>query len=494
MRYLLHLLLLLSACGTPRQPQPSAGEPHRPLMHFTPDSAWMNDPNGLVYANGVYHLFYQHYPDSTVWGPMHWGHATSRDLITWQHQPIALFPDSLGYIFSGSVVADSANTSGFGSGGKVPLVAVFTHHHPEGEKRGRKDYQVQSLAYSLDDGSTWTKYSGNPVLSNPGIKDFRDPKVRWHAGTRRWIMSLATLDRITFYSSPDLKGWTRESDFGADLGAHGGVWECPDLFPLQVDGKEKWVLLVSINPGGPNGGSATQYFTGSFDGHRFTPDFTGTRWIDWGPDNYAGVTWSGTGARKIFLGWMSNWQYANLVPTQKWRSAMTVPRDLQLRSVNGQAWLASMPVPELNRHLGQAQSAPLNGSSTIPLNGTLRLRVRDPQLQNLSITLSNTRGQKTVIGFDAARGEYYIDRSASGKVGFEKGFAARTAAPRPEGHPAALELDLFIDVASVELFAEGGLHNMTGIFFPDEPYTQVEVRGKAAQMVWQEGKGRGEGK
>ncbi|HZH37827.1 MAG TPA: glycoside hydrolase family 32 protein, partial [Flavisolibacter sp.] len=325
------LAVLLLACSSIKiapAETTAYNEPHRPQIHFTPKTAWMNDPNGMVYHNGTYHLFYQHNPDSTVWGPMHWGHATTKNLVHWQHQPVKLFPDSLGTIFSGSAVVDVNNTSGFGSKGKVPLVAIFTHHNPVMEKAGRNDFQYQSLAFSLDEGKTWTKYTGNPVVKNPGIRDFRDPKVMWHQGSGKWIMTLATLDRVTFYSSSNLKDWLKESEFGKELGAHGGVWECPDLFPLEYNGEQVWVLLVSINPGGPNGGSATQYFTGRFDGKTFTPLQTDTQWIDYGPDNYAGITWSNTGKRKIFLGWMSNWQYAAAVPTQTWRSAMTIPRDL----------------------------------------------------------------------------------------------------------------------------------------------------------------------
>ncbi|MGZ3845099.1 MAG: glycoside hydrolase family 32 protein, partial [Flavisolibacter sp.] len=251
--------------------QSFANDPYRPQIHFTPLEHWMNDPNGLVYYKGVYHLFYQYYPGATVWGPMHWGHATSTDLFHWKHQPVALYPDSLGYIFSGSAIVDYKNTSGFGKGGKIPLVAMFTHHDPKGEKEGKTNFQNQSLAYSLDEGRTWTKYSGNPVLKNPGIKDFRDPKVSWNPVANKWILTLAVLDHINFYSSPNLKNWTKESEFGRDLGAHGGVWECPDLFSLDYNGEKKWVLIVNLNPGGPNKGSATQYFIGDFDGHSFTP-------------------------------------------------------------------------------------------------------------------------------------------------------------------------------------------------------------------------------
>jgi fructan beta-fructosidase len=442
----------------------------------------MNDPNGMVYFNETYHLFYQYYPDSTVWGPMHWGHATSRDLFHWQDQPVALYPDSLGYIFSGSVVVDRNNSSGFAKAGETPLVAIFTHHDPNGEKAGRNDFQHQSIAYSLDEGRTWTKYKYNPVLRNPGIRDFRDPKVMWHDASKKWIMTLATLDRITFYSSPDLKTWAKESEFGKDVGAHGGVWECPDLFPMNQDGKQIWVLLVSINPGGPNGGSATQYFTGQFDGHDFLPEGTATRWLDFGPDDYAGVTWSNTGDRKLFLGWMSNWQYANLVPTQRWRSAMTLPRDLSLKNIGTDYYVCSKPAAELKI----AESAPLewqNSSSTDfvlrtkeeTLSGPARLDMTSDEMREFSIELSNSLGEKILIGFDPKNNHYYIDRTGSGKTDFESGFAKKAVAPRltPE---KKFTLSLVIDDASVELFADEGLTVMTAVFFPHENYNRIRFR------------------
>ena len=300
-------------------------EQYRPQIHFSPKEHWMNDPNGMVYNDGIYHLFFQYYPGGTVWGPMHWGHATSKDLIHWQQQPVALYPDSLGYIFSGSAVVDKNNTSGFGKDGKVPLVAIFTSHYPHAAP-GATDFENQSLAYSLDNGKTWIKYSGNPVLKNPGIPDFRDPKVMWYGPENKWVMTLATRDRVTFYSSNDLKHWNKESEFGQSAGAHGGVWECPDLFPLKYKGETVWILIVNVNPGGPNKGSATQYFTGNFDGNKFNSNSSQVKWIDYGPDEYAGVTWNNTGNRRIFLGWMSNWLYANQVPTVKCRNSMSIPR------------------------------------------------------------------------------------------------------------------------------------------------------------------------
>jgi fructan beta-fructosidase len=474
-RYLFYsLIFLFIACGGQEniiKNNATQRDQHRSLFHFTPPAHWMNDPNGLVFYNNKYHLFYQYYPDSTVWGPMHWGHAVSTDLVHWTHKPIALYPDSLGYIFSGSAVADVNNTSGFGKDGKVPLVAIFTHHDPEGEKAGKTNFQNQSIAYSIDDGETWIKYDSNPVLKNPGIRDFRDPKVSWHEPTKKWIMTLATLDRITFFSSPDLKNWKKESEFGENVGAHGGVWECPDLFPLKHDGKDVWILLVSINPGGPNGGSATQYFTGQFDGHTFSPYQTDIRWIDYGPDDYAGVTWSNTGDRRIFLGWMSNWQYANAVPTIKWRSASTLPRELSLQKINGKYYISSTLPGEVNVLKGDKIDI---HDYKAKIDGGAMLHLAAGKLNDFSIVLSNDSSQRTIIGYDKAKNQYYIDRTSSGKTSFEKGFASRTIAPRVAVTDSA-DITLVIDVASVELFADKGTTVMTGIFFPDEDYDEITI-------------------
>jgi len=383
---------------------------HRPKIHFTPRQGWMNDPNGMVYNNGVYHLFYQHNPDASVWGPMHWGHATSRDMITWKHEPIALYPDSLGTIFSGSAVVDVNNTSGLAPKGKIPLVAIFTYHNQAMADKGRNDFQSQGIAYSIDNGATWQKYTSNPVLKNPGIRDFRDPKVMWHAPTRRWIMTLAVLDRIHFYSSPNLKEWKKESEFGKDAGAHGGVWECPDLFPIQVEGKTIWTLLVNLNPGGPNKGSATQYFLGSFDGHRFSPLSTQTQWLDYGPDEYAGVTWSNTGNRRLFIGWMSNWMYANQVPTETWRSACTIPRELRLVKLGAGYKLASMPVHELSKYSQQplVYNYP-NASKGLSIGeasaGVLPCRIDlDMPLETAVFTIFNENDEEVKVGYDKETG------------------------------------------------------------------------------------------
>lgn len=489
-KYALSLMLLSSAGVTSgQQPQhlseSAYREQYRPQIHFSPAAHWMNDPNGMVYYQHVYHLFYQYYPGATVWGPMHWGHATSADMIHWKHQPVALYPDSLGYIFSGSAVVDVNNTSGFGRNGRVPLVAIFTQHDPKGEKAGKSDFQNQSIAYSLDAGSTWIKYAHNPVLKNPGIKDFRDPKVAWYEPGKRWVMTLAAQDRTTFYSSKDLKKWDRESEFGQTAGAHGGVWECPDLFPLTYNGTTVWILIVNINPGGPNGGSATQYFCGNFDGHNFVPFDTETRWVDYGPDEYAGVTWSNTGSRRLFLGWMSNWEYATVVPTVKWRSAMTVPRELSLDRQDDHYILRSEPVRELSRlSMGRKTISNLLihhmnlAASFGKLQGPVRLQFRCDTLKSFAITLANSRHERLVVGYDERKQEFYIDRTASGTVGFEKGFGPRHVAPRLSTGIGS-NMTLIIDVASIEVFADDGRSVMTAIFFPAEPYTYMRLDAPA---------------
>lgn len=482
--YLLPLLFFMG-CNNPEkktEEKTTYNEPHRPQLHFSPKEKWMNDPNGMVYFDGTYHLFYQYYPDSTVWGPMHWGHATSTDLAHWEHQPVALYPDSLGYIFSGSAVIDSNNTAGFGKDGKIPMVAIFTHHDPKGEKAGSDTFQNQSIAYSLDKGKTWEKYAANPVLKNPGIRDFRDPKVTWYEAGKKWIMTLAALDHITFYSSPNLKDWTKKSDFGKELGAHGGVWECPDLFPMKYQDETIWILIVNLNPGGPNGGSATQYFTGQFDGSKFISTQKDTRWLDYGPDEYAGITWSNTGDRRIFLGWMSNWQYADKVPTEKWRSAMTVPRDLGLEKVGDAFLLTSRPADELNvladkpvfiGHIAEANYDLT--AQTGKLTGPARFTLRSDKLEPFVINLFNDGGEKLSIGYDKATNHYFIDRTRSGNTAFEKGFAGRHAAPRLSDKDS-VDLTLIIDNASVELFADNGLTVMTEIFFPDSLLSKINIQ------------------
>lgn len=453
---------------------------YRPRFHFTPKQGWMNDPNGMIYLNEQYHLFYQHYPEGTVWGPMHWGHATSSDLVQWKEQPIALYPDSIGMIFSGSAVLDKNNTSGLGRDGIAPLVAIFTQHNMPGEKAGRTDFQNQSIAYSLDEGITWTKYAGNPVLKTPNLKDFRDPKVIWHEPTQKWIMSLTVADHVEFYSAPNLMNWRKESEIGKNLFAHGGVWECPDLLYFNVNGKRIWVLLVSMNPGGPNGGSATQYIVGDFDGHTFKPYATDIKWMDYGPDNYAGVSFSNVGERNILIGWMSNWNYANVVPTEKWRSAMTVPRELSLvqqeeysstnsNSNSNEFLLVSSPVKELKNAFAEISSK----ENIIPN----RIDIKDIKATDFEIILSNTFNEKIVVGHHADKKQFYIDRTKAGVSNFNQGFAAVAVAPRLS-YAMKMDLSILLDKTSIELFADGGRTVMTALFFPTFPYTKWEIKSK----------------
>lgn len=464
-------------------------EKYRPQFHFSPEANWMNDPNGMVYYEGEYHLFYQYYPDSTVWGPMHWGHAVSADMVHWKHLPVALAPDEHGYIFSGSAVVDWNNTSGLGKDEQPPLVAIFTYHDMDGQKAGKIDYETQGIAYSNNKGRTWTKY-GEPVLKNPGIKDFRDPKVSWHENIQKWIMTLAVKDHIEFYSSSNLIDWKKESEFGKELGAHGGVWECPDLFQLEVEGEKKWILFVSINPGGPNGGSATQYFVGEFDGSIFTTEQT-EKWIDYGRDNYAGVTWSDIpkeDGRRLFIGWMSNWDYAQVVPTEKWRSAMTIPRELVLEKVDGEYVVASVPVIEMEKIRNEKveiTSGVVSGKMQLDVKNInpmcLEMNVgfqltNDSQFgspEEFGIVLSNKKGEKFRIGYSPSETQFFTDRSNAGINSFSDKFASKSVVPYNASNE--MELSVFVDEASVEVFVDEGKLVLTDIVFPTEPYNKVEL-------------------
>jgi fructan beta-fructosidase len=469
----------------------SMPEQHRPLFHFTPPAKWMNDPNGMVYYKSEYHLFYQYYPDSTVWGPMHWGHAVSKNLVDWQHLPIALYPDVNGCIFSGSAVVDVQNTSGFGQkGGEKPLVAIFTYHDFKGEKADRSDFQTQGIAYSTDRGRTWTKYTGNPVLKNPGIRDFRDPKVFWHEASGHWVMILAAKDRVHFYRSKDLKTWTFSSAFGEKEGAHGGVWECPDLFPMTVKGTKqtKWVLIGNIGGGAPNGGSGTQYFTGDFDGQVFKNDNPPDKilWFDYGKDNYAGVTWSDSpDGRRTLIGWMSNWQYAQVVPTGTWRSAMTLPRTLSLHATTEGLRLFQVPIKETQQLRGQKTTLSKTDIKTqqdidrqsVAKEILLTFDLSATTASDVGVTLYNDRQEKVTIGYETGTKRFYIDRTQSGKTTFSEAFRVRQYAPRQSQNPI-LTLHLWIDIASVELFADEGSLAMTSIFFPNADFKNTALFAK----------------
>jgi fructan beta-fructosidase len=470
-------------------------EPHRPQFHFSPPANWMNDPNGMVYVNGEYHLFYQYYPNATVWGPMHWGHAVSKDLVRWENLPIALYPDKLGLIFSGSAVVDEKNTSGFGDGKHAPLVAMFTYHLMEGEQSGRTDFQYQGIAYSTDNGTNWTKYGKNPVIPNTeNIKDFRDTKLFWNEKLKSWSVVFAVGNHVRFYGSPNLKDWKMTGEFGKTDGTHAGVWECPDIFPLKINGNTKWVLLVSINPGGPNGGSATQYFIGDFDSKTFKNDNKSDEvlWLDYGRDNYAGVTWSNApNNRRIFLGWMSNWDYAQVVPTEKWRSAMTLPRELSLKQTEKGLRLIQIPVKETEKLRAEEifntknkviESELKLGEDKSPLREIIvEINLAETTAESFGIKLSNAKGETFSVGYSTKTNRFFTNRVRSGNLAFSPVFAEnREFAPRLSSDNI-LKMHLFFDAASCGMFTDDGTNAMTDIFFPTEDFTDfkfISVAGK----------------
>ena len=443
-------------------------ETYRPQFHFSPEHGWMNDPNGMVYLDGEYHLFFQYNPYGSMWGNMHWGHAVSTDMVSWTYLPVAIAPDSLGTIFSGSAVVDANNTAGFG---KNAIVAIFTSN-------GKT--QRQSIAYSTDKGRTFTKYPGNPVLPNPGISDFRDPKVSWNEVSKQWVMTLATKQTVSFFGSPNLKEWTKLSEFGDGIGAHTGVWECPDLFPLTYQRTTKWVLTVSINPGGPNGGSATQYFIGSFDGTHFKADaLPYPLWIDYGRDNYAGVTWGNIpkkDGRRLFLGWMSNWDYATSVPTLNFRSANTVPRELTLKSNGEHLILNSFPVKEMNSLRSDTRKIPtqvvekeLSIAEILPKNnGTyeIEMTLKPENSTSFGFKLKNSKNEELKFMFDLKNKKLSIDRANSGRIDFKSNFKDGTSAPLVLKE--SYNIRLLVDKASAEIFINDGEIAMTSLFFPTE--------------------------
>lgn len=453
---------------------------YRPAFHFSPRRHWLNDPNGLVYADGRFHLCFQHHPRDTSWGPMHWGHAVSEDLLCWQELPLALAPDALGMIFSGCVVVDRHDSCGLGQGGGAPWVAVYTQHDAAAAEAGSDRFQHQSLAVSLDEGLSWTPYAGNPVLPNPGLKDFRDPKVFWHAPTGRWVMVLAAGDHVRCYGSPDLRRWTLLSCFGGHAGAHGGVWECPDLVSLQLDGRRRWVLIVSLMPGGPNGGSGTQYFVGDFDGTTFTPEHRDLRWLDHGPDHYAFVTWHHTGERVLGIGWMSNWAYAARLPTAPWRGAMALPRELGLRCVGGETLLLQQPAAEVRRawqvlparRLSWSEARLLLDEAEPEAAAGWWLEIVADALPSFVLRLGSPAGDELTLGFDAADNAWWIDRRRCGLVDFDPAFVARLVAVRRLAGPPR-RLEVWLDRCSVELFADDGLAGLVALVFPRRPFDEL---------------------
>ncbi|MBO5595132.1 MAG: DUF4980 domain-containing protein [Prevotella sp.] len=426
-------------------------EKFRPAYHHTPAYGWMNDPNGMFYKDGVYHLYYQYNPYGSMWENMTWGHSTSKDLIHWEAQPLAIEPDALGAIFSGSCVVDKKNDQ---------VVAFYT-------SAGKA--QVQSMAISKDNGITFEKYAGNPVLVSTE-EDFRDPKAFWNPDIQKWNLVLAVGQEMRFYSSSNLKDWTYESSFGQGYGCHDGVWECPDLMKMPVRGtdKQKWMLICNINPGGPFGGSATQYFIGEFDGHKFTCEHKDTRWMDYGKDHYATVTFDNApDGRKIALAWMSNWQYANQVPTKQFRSANSVPRDLDLFEHNGQTYCGVTPSKELNVLRGKAVSKlPKTCEIVVDVKGSTEM------------VLSNSIGEQVVMKYDAAKQTFSMDRTRS-YASFSEAFPVVTVAPT---YGDIKQLRIFIDNCSIEAFDAEGKMAMTNLVFPNEPYQNLKVTGGKATI------------
>ncbi|MBM6805361.1 DUF4980 domain-containing protein [Bacteroides caecicola] len=459
-------------------------EKFRPVYHHTPAYGWMNDPNGMFYKDGVYHLYFQHNPYGSTWGNMTWGHSTTTDLVNWNYEGLAIKPDAWGAVFSGSAVVDYDNTAGFG---KNAVVAFYT----SAKSSPWGDTQSQSMAYSLDNGKTFVKYAYNPVVTS-SKRDFRDPKVFWYAPDKHWVMILAGGQEMDIYSSKNLKDWKYESSFGAKQGAHGGVWECPDLVELPVEGakEKKWVLICNINPGGPFGGNAAQYFVGTFDGKKFVNESpTQTKWMDWGKDHYATVTFSNApGGRCIALGWMSNWQYQTVLPTLQYRGSNTIARDLTLYRQDGELLLRCTPSPEIEKARMQKVSVPsFKVSDSYDLASLLEgndgayeidMTIKNSGASKIMFTLSNDKGEKVNMYYDIMRKQFVMDRSESGKVDFSVDFPAVTVAPVYDTDN--IRLRLFVDRTSIEAFGEGGKFVMTNQVFPTEPYNKmsfVSVRG-----------------
>ena len=443
-------------------------EPYRPLCHHTPRRGWMNDPNGMFYLDGTWHLFYQYNPYGSMWGNMHWGHSTSRDLVHWSDEGVALAPDAWGTMFSGSCVVDTEGTAGFGRGA---IIAMYTSSRPT---PFGGDVQAQCLAFSTDGGKTFTKYEGNPVLTAED-KDFRDPNMFWNEDIKAWNLILAVGQEMRIYSSPNLRDWKEESRFGQGYGNHDGVWECPDLFKLKSEGakSEQWVLVCNINPGGPFGGSATQYFVGDFDGHKFTchsaPQVT--KWMDYGKDHYATVSfWGAPEGRRTVIAWMSNWQYANEVPTRQFRSGNSIARDLGLFRDGGEWYVSVKPAPEMTAARGKKVSRLTEACElVVDLKGSA------------TVTLSNAKGEQVVMTYDEKARTFAMDRTQSGNVSFSEAFPCTTVAPT---HGRIKQLRIFIDRCSVEAFDADGKMAMTNLVFPTEAYTDVKVKGGKA-TVWE---------
>lgn len=517
----------MSSCLDAAHPEtsPAGTARFRPAIHFTARDTWLNDPNGLVFHDGLYHLFFQNNPYGNVWGNMSWGHATSRDLLHWTEHPVAIACDETEDIFSGSVVVDHGNTSGFGTADAPALVAIYTSAYKAASEHSGT--QAQSLAYSTDAGMTWRKYEGNPVLSRNSA-DFRDPKVFRYQGDHGacWVMVAveAQHQKVVFYRSEDLKSWDFLSDFGP-ANADAGEWECPDLFPLAVGGDPdniKWVLIVNINPGAVAGGSGGQYFIGHFDGDRFLPDVGSlaapagvsalgdsaaaaaalqqSLWLDWGRDCYASVSFSNApDDRRIIIGWMNNWDYANQLPTAPWRSSMTLARELCLTAVNGSARLIQQPVLA-----GQCTGEDLLAADEQMQSGTFELRnssfrlpeavpgsaqiieaeILPQSAEEVAFHLfGNDDGSAgTVLSYNAATARLVLDRRRSGNTGFHEAFPSVESAPLVL-EDGVLKLQIVVDHCSVEVFAQDGKVVLTDLVFPDEGYAENRLSVEGGQAT-----------
>lgn len=431
-------------------------ERFRPIYHHTPTYGWMNDPNGMFYKDGVWNIYFQHNPFGSQWENMTWGHSTSTDLMHWKFEGDAILPDALGTIFSGSAVVDKNNTAGFGAG------AVIAYYTSAGK------VQKQCMAVSTDGGKTFKKDVDNPVLVS-NIPDFRDPHVFWYEPESKWILIVSEKQHMKIFSSKNLRDWTFESDFGEGYGSHDGVWECPDLLDMK---NGKWVLVCNINPGGPFGGSATQYFTGTFDGHKFTCDTDPSvkKWMDWGKDHYATVTFDNApDGRHVAMTWMSNWQYANQVPTKQYRSANGIARDLGYFEYKDTGYVSVKPSPEVFAAFSKSPQASLSPACRV-----------DVQLHNnATITLSNSKGERVVMTYNANKETFSMDRTKSGDVSFSTDFPAVTVAPT-RGRIKTLQL--FIDKSSIEAFDADGKMAMTNLVFPSTPYTSITIKGGKAKV------------
>lgn len=426
-------------------------EKFRPIYHHTPAYGWMNDPNGMFYKDGVWHLYYQYNPYGSQWENMTWAHSTSTDLMHWENQGEVIQPDALGTIFSGNSVVDKENTAGFG---KDVVIAFYT---------SAGNAQTQSLAYSTDNGMSFKKYANNPIITSD-VPDFRDPKVFWNDDLKQWNLILASGQQMNIYSSKNLKDWKYESCFGEGYGNHGGVWECPDLLKIG----DKWVLICNINPGGPFGGSATQYFVGTFDGHKFTceskPEVT--KWMDYGKDHYATVSFSNApNGRIVVLPWMSNWQYANQVPTLQFRSANGLPRDVSLYNYNGEEYVSVKPSPEVLNAFEQKASGRFQMASYLEVTNIK---------SNASIVLSNDKDEYVTMVYDGKNGTFSMDRTQSGLTEFHNDFKSKTIAPT---NGTIKGMQIFVDRCSIEAFDIDGKVAMSNLVFPSKPYDKIVAKG-----------------